>query len=57
LGALFANWTGPGTPTEDCLFLDVYVPEEAFTATTAVPVINYIYGGAFGECHMVISFA
>jgi carboxylesterase type B len=48
LTALFANWTTPAVPQdEDCLFLDVYVPEEVFSATSPVPVIDWIYGGAY----------
>jgi carboxylesterase type B len=33
---------------EDCLFLDLYVPGKAIRdATIRLPVVNYIYGGAF----------
>ena len=36
-----------GAQDEDCLFLDLYVPESAFTATRPLPVVVWIYGGAF----------
>jgi carboxylesterase type B len=33
---------------EDCLFLDVYVPEKALRATQAkLPVVFWVYGGAY----------
>jgi carboxylesterase type B len=34
--------------SEDCLFLDVYVPAKALKAGAAkLPVVNWIYGGAY----------
>ncbi|KAF4937198.1 Secreted lipase [Colletotrichum fructicola] len=36
-----------GNPTEDCLFLDIYVPKEATLSQQKVPVIVWFYGGAF----------
>lgn len=38
----------PGS-SEDCLFLDVLVPESVFTSrkTSAVPVLVYIHGGGY----------
>jgi carboxylesterase type B len=39
-----------GNQTEDCLFLDVYVPTEAFSAQNPIrdlPVVVWIYGGAY----------
>lgn len=51
LSNLFSNWSSIAgvaiTGQEDCLFLDVFIPEEAFTVTAPVPVVNYIYGGAW----------
>jgi carboxylesterase type B len=32
---------------EDCLFLDVVVPGKALRGTEKLPVLNWIYGGAF----------
>jgi carboxylesterase type B len=37
-----ANQTG-----EDCLFLDVYVPGKAWSSDVKLPIINWIYGGAY----------
>ncbi|TID15951.1 Vacuolar protein sorting-associated protein 45 [Venturia nashicola] len=37
-----------GEPSsEDCLFLDVYVPGKALKGGKKLPVVNWIYGGAF----------
>jgi carboxylesterase type B len=36
-----------GTQSEDCLFLDVYVPMQAFTMSHRLPVVVWFYGGAF----------
>ncbi|MCJ1312563.1 hypothetical protein MMC25_006237 [Agyrium rufum] len=33
--------------TEDCLFLDIYVPSQALESSSLVPVIVWFYGGAF----------
>ena len=33
--------------TEDCLFLDIYVPTKALESKTPVPVVVWFYGGAF----------
>ena len=36
------------TASEDCLFLDVYVPASALgNSTSKIPVINWFYGGAY----------
>lgn len=32
---------------EDCLFLDLYVPSNALSGHAKLPVINWIYGGAY----------
>jgi len=38
-------------PSEDCLFLDVYVPGSAVRnpAVANMPVLFWIYGGGYGE--------
>ena len=36
-----------GTFSEDCLFLDLYVPLTVITGNTQVPVVVWIYGGAY----------
>ena len=33
--------------SEDCLFLDVYVPGKALKGDAKLPVVNWIYGGAY----------
>jgi len=33
--------------SEDCLFLDVVIPGKALRKEAKLPVINYIYGGAY----------
>lgn len=40
-----------GTQTEDCLFLDLYVPKSALEGGPPLPVVVWIYGGgyAFGS--------
>lgn len=38
---------GGGPTSEDCLFLDVYVPGKALKGDVKLPIINYIYGGAY----------
>jgi acetyl esterase/lipase len=38
---------GGAPSSEDCLFLDVYVPGKALKGGKKLPVINWIYGGAF----------
>jgi carboxylesterase type B len=38
---------GGGPSSEDCLFLDVYVPAKALNGGPKLPVINWIYGGAY----------
>ncbi|KAF5626998.1 carboxylesterase family [Fusarium sp. NRRL 52700] len=52
-----ANWTG----TEDCLFLDVYVPRRVFEDPGAqlLPVTVWFYGGAyaFGTKRMKVGLA
>ena len=54
LGIPYFGLPGAGkenvTETEDCLFLDIYAPESLFASgkpTSQVPVIVWIYGGAF----------
>jgi carboxylesterase type B len=39
--------TGMGPTAEDCLFLDVYVPAKAMKGQVKLPVINWIFGGAY----------
>ena len=39
--------TTQGNKDEDCLFLDLYVPELAFSASQKLPVVVWFYGGAF----------
>lgn len=34
---------------EDCLFLNIYVPESAFKEAKKLPVMTFIHGGAFVE--------
>lgn len=36
-----------GTETEDCLFLDLYVPKCALAGGPSLPVVVWIYGGAY----------
>jgi carboxylesterase type B len=36
-----------GSQSEDCLFLDVYVPKQAFSMSKPLPVIVWFYGGAY----------
>jgi carboxylesterase type B len=36
-----------GTQTEDCLFLDIYVPQWVLGTSTALPVVSWIYGGGY----------
>ncbi len=36
-----------GAEDEDCLFLDIYVPYSALTSPEKLPVVDYIYGGAY----------
>ena len=43
-GPLPGNPRG-ATQSEDCLFADIYVPLSAFS--TPVPVVNWVYGGAY----------
>ncbi|QDS70471.1 hypothetical protein FKW77_009992 [Venturia effusa] len=38
---------GGAPSSEDCLFLDVYVPGKALKGGKKLPVVNWIYGGAF----------
>jgi carboxylesterase type B len=33
--------------SEDCLFLDVYVPGKALKGGSKLPVVNWLYGGAY----------
>jgi carboxylesterase type B len=44
LGALTSGAKETG---EDCLFLDVYVPRKALEGKVKLPVVNWIYGGAY----------
>lgn len=37
---------GGGPTSEDCLFLDLYVPGKALKGDIKLPIINWIYGGA-----------
>jgi carboxylesterase type B len=43
----FGKMQGGDASSEDCLFLDVYVPGEAMRKKVVVPVVNWIYGGAY----------
>jgi carboxylesterase type B len=47
-----ALWPYFTTSSEDCLFLDVYVPAKLIKNPSArkVPVMNWIYGGAVSKC-------
>lgn len=38
---------GGAASSEDCLFLDLYVPGKALKGGKKLPVVNWIYGGAF----------
>jgi hypothetical protein len=38
---------GGSQTSEDCLFLDLYVPSKALKGGVKLPVINWIYGGAY----------
>jgi carboxylesterase type B len=38
---------GGGPSSEDCLFLDLYVPAKALRGEVKLPIINWIYGGAY----------
>jgi carboxylesterase type B len=38
---------GGGPTSEDCLFLDLYVPAKALRGEVKLPIINWIYGGAY----------
>ncbi|KAF2399881.1 alpha/beta-hydrolase [Trichodelitschia bisporula] len=38
---------GGAASSEDCLFLDVYVPGKALKGQVKLPVVNWIYGGAY----------
>lgn len=36
-----------GNAAEDCLFLDVVVPESVYTQNTSAPVLVWVYGGGY----------
>lgn len=38
---------GVSEVSEDCLFLDVYVPAKALEGQVKLPIVNWIYGGAY----------
>jgi carboxylesterase type B len=38
---------GGGPTSEDCLFLDLFVPGKALKGEVKLPIINWIYGGAY----------
>jgi hypothetical protein len=38
---------GGASSSEDCLFLDLFVPGKALKGEKKLPVINWIYGGKF----------
>jgi carboxylesterase type B len=46
-GADLGKAMGGGPTSEDCLFLDIYVPGKALNGKVKVPVINWLYGGAY----------
>jgi carboxylesterase type B len=39
--------SGAKETAEDCLFLDVLVPSKALKGEVKLPIINWIYGGAY----------
>ena len=49
LGGLIpsVNLTDPELYSEDCLFLDVWTPKDVLTEGRKVPVLVWIYGGAY----------
>jgi carboxylesterase type B len=48
LGRLDLGLAMGGSPeSEDCLFLDVVVPGKAIRGEAKLPVLNWIYGGAY----------
>ncbi|KAF1989966.1 alpha/beta-hydrolase [Aulographum hederae CBS 113979] len=48
IGSLIGKRQAAAPLTEDCLFLDLYVPGKQLKAGAAkVPVLNWIYGGAY----------
>jgi carboxylesterase type B len=53
IDALTASLTISSAPqsdpraTEDCLFLDVIVPESIYTQNTSAPVLVWVYGGGY----------
>ena len=47
LGASPSSCAALSRQSEDCLFLDIYVPESAFQSDKKLPVVVWIYGGAF----------
>jgi hypothetical protein len=38
---------GGASSSEDCLFLDLFVPGKALKGEKKLPVVNWIYGGEF----------
>jgi carboxylesterase type B len=46
-GADLGQAMGGGPTSEDCLFLDVVVPGKAWRGEQKIPIINWIYGGAY----------
>ncbi|QDS71255.1 hypothetical protein FKW77_000539 [Venturia effusa] len=38
---------GGAATSEDCLFLDLYVPSNALKGEVKLPIINWVYGGAY----------
>jgi hypothetical protein len=44
-----AKMQGSPASSEDCLFLDVYVPAKAMRGEVKLPVINWIYGGELND--------
>jgi hypothetical protein len=45
--------SGANELSEDCLFLDIIVPGKALRGEVKLPVVNWIYGGAY----LVVGFA
>jgi carboxylesterase type B len=39
--------SGAKETAEDCLFLDVLVPSKALKGQVKLPIVNWIYGGAY----------
>lgn len=47
MAGVMAALFGGAPQGEDCLFLDVYAPARALNSTEQLPVVFWIYGGAY----------